>query len=121
MTRPCYRCRSRRARGTLSVRLTTVLLMRNAAFRPSFPVRVIMLAAAYAPLLLLLAVLDSFRLPWLRWAFAGLAAAGVLGTLLFLTVAIPRRNAAPEKVSTAQNHAKARRSSSSRPTWCRSS
>ena len=61
-----------------------------------------MLAAAYAPLLLLLAVLDSFRLPWLRWAFAGLAVAGVLGTLLFLTVAIPRRNAAPEQVYSAK-------------------
>ena len=61
-----------------------------------------MLSAAYAPLLLLLAVLDSFRLPWLRWVFGALAVAGVLGTLLFLTLAVPRRNATPEKVYSAK-------------------
>jgi hypothetical protein len=55
-----------------------------------------MLAAAYAPLLLLLAVLNSFQVSWLRWVLVGLAAAGVLGTLLFLFVAIPRRNPEPE-------------------------
>lgn len=55
-----------------------------------------MLAAAYAPLLLLLAVLDSFRIGWLRWVLAAASVAGVLGTLLFLFVAIPRRNPQPE-------------------------
>ncbi|SDO24834.1 hypothetical protein SAMN04515671_0295 [Nakamurella panacisegetis] len=76
--------------------------MRNAAFRPSLAVRVIMLSAAYAPLLVLLAVLDSFHVPWLRWLFAGVAVAGVLGTLLFLTRAVPRRNAVPETIHTAK-------------------
>ena len=88
--------------GALSVPLVTVLFMRNAAFRPSLPVRVIMLSAAYAPLLLLLAVLDSFRLPWLRWVFVILAIGGVVGTLLFLTRSIPGRNATPEKVYSAK-------------------
>lgn len=72
--------------------------MRSPAFRPSLPVRVIMLSAAYSPLLLLLALLDSFRLDWLRWVFVALAVAGVLGTVLFLAVAIPRRNGSPEQV-----------------------
>lgn len=61
-----------------------------------------MLAAAYAPLLLLLAVVDSFRIGWLRWLFLGLAIAGVVGTILFLTVAIPQRNATVERIYTAK-------------------
>ncbi len=61
-----------------------------------------MLSAAYAPLLVLLAVLDSFRLPWLRWVFAGLAVAGVAGTMLFLFVSVPRRNAVIERVHSAK-------------------
>lgn len=61
-----------------------------------------MLAAAYAPLLLLLAVLDSFAIRWLRWAFAGLSVIGVLGTVLFLVVAVPRRNTEPEVIVRAK-------------------
>ncbi len=61
-----------------------------------------MLSAAYAPLLLLLAVLNSFQIQWLRWAFSALAVAGAVGTILFLGVAIPRRNAVPEMVHTAK-------------------
>jgi hypothetical protein len=61
-----------------------------------------MLASAYAPLLLLLAVINSFGLPWLRWAFLALAVLGVTGTVLFLVVAIPGRNATIEKVYTAK-------------------
>lgn len=61
-----------------------------------------MLSAAYAPLLLLLAVLDSFRIGWLRWLFLGMAVAGLLGTILFLTVAIPQRNAVMERIYTAK-------------------
>ena len=70
--------------------------MRTSAFRPSLLVRLVMLAAAYSPLLLLLAVLNSFRIEWLRWVLVGMSAASVVGTLLFLFVAIPRRNAGPE-------------------------
>ncbi len=76
--------------------------MKGSAFRPSWPVRVIMLSAAYAPLLVLLAVLDSFRVAWLRWVLVGLAVAGVTGTALFLAVAIPRRNATVERVHSAK-------------------
>ncbi len=61
-----------------------------------------MLAAAYAPLLLLLAVLDSFGIGWLRWVFVGLSAVGVIGTVLFLAVSIPRRNAGPEIIYSAK-------------------
>ncbi len=61
-----------------------------------------MLAAAYAPLLLLLAVLDSFSSHWLRWVFAGLSALGVLGTVAFLLVGVPRRNSQPEVLSQAK-------------------
>lgn len=66
------------------------------------PVRVIMLSAAYAPLLVLLAVLDSFRLSWLRWTLVGTALAGIVGTVVFLLVAIPRRNATLERVHAAK-------------------
>lgn len=55
-----------------------------------------MLAAAYAPLLLLLAVLDTFRISWLRWVLVGMCGAGVLGTVAFLLIAVPRRNPEPE-------------------------
>jgi hypothetical protein len=82
--------------------LASVAGMRSSAFRPSLPVRVIMLASAYAPLLVLLAVLNSFGIPWLRWTFLAVAAAGVAGTVLFLVLAIPRRNATIEKVYTAK-------------------
>jgi hypothetical protein len=61
-----------------------------------------MLAAAYAPLLLLLAVLNSFQLEWLRWVLIGLSITGVVGTLLFLYVAIPRRSAGPEVLRSAK-------------------
>jgi hypothetical protein len=61
-----------------------------------------MLSAAYAPLLLLLAVLDSFRLTWLRWLLVVLAIAGVAGTLVFLKAAVPKRNASPEQVYSAK-------------------
>lgn len=61
-----------------------------------------MLAAAYAPLLTLLAVLDSFRIGWLRWLFLGLAALGVLSTVLFFSVAVRKRNATPEKIYAAK-------------------
>lgn len=77
----------------------TLTDVRTTAFRPSLLVRLVMLAAAYSPLLLLLAVLNSFRLEWLRWVLLGLSAAGVVGTLLFLFLAIPRRNATPEVLS----------------------
>lgn len=76
--------------------------MRTTAFRPSPLVRLVMLAAAYSPLLLLLAVLNSFRIEWLRWVLVGMSAAGVVGTLLFLFVAIPRRNATPEILTKAK-------------------
>lgn len=76
----------------------TVSFVPTAAFRPSLPVRLVLLAAAYAPLLLLLAVLDSFGITWLRWALVGLSIVGVLGTVLFLRVAVARRNAVPELV-----------------------
>ena len=66
------------------------------------PVRVVMLSAAYAPLLVLLAVLNSFRLSWLRWTFLGIALTGVAGTVVFLVVAIPRRNATLERVHSAK-------------------
>ncbi len=61
-----------------------------------------MLASAYAPLLVLLAVLDSFGTGWLRWLFLGLAVTGVTITVLFLVVAIPARNATIEQVYTAK-------------------
>jgi hypothetical protein len=61
-----------------------------------------MLSAAYAPLVVLLAVLDSFRLPWLRWTLIGVAVAGILGTVAFLLVAVPRRNATLERVHAAK-------------------
>ncbi len=61
-----------------------------------------MLAAAYAPLLVLLAVLDSFRISWLRWVFLAMALIGVISTLLFFLVAIKRRNPAPEKIYSAK-------------------
>ncbi len=76
--------------------------MRTTAFRPSLLVRLGMLAAAYSPLLLLLAVLDSFGIDWLRWVLVGFSAAGVVGTLLFLFVAVPRRNATPEVLTKAK-------------------
>ena len=66
------------------------------------PIRVIMLSAAYAPLVVLLAVLDSFRLPWLRWTLVGLALVGVVGTVIFLLVAVPKRNATLERVHSAK-------------------
>jgi hypothetical protein len=61
-----------------------------------------MLTSAYAPLLVLLAVLDSFGVPWLRWVFLALALAGVVVTVVFLTVAIPARNATVERTYTAK-------------------
>jgi len=88
--------------GTLSVVASSVSGMRNAAFRPSLPVRVIMLSAAYAPLLVLLAVLDSFDLGSLRWIPAGFAVVSIAGTAVFLLVAVPRRNATVERIHTAK-------------------
>jgi hypothetical protein len=76
--------------------------MAASAFRPSVLARVVMLASAYAPLLILLALLNSFGLPWLRWALLALAVLGIAGTVLFLTVAIPRRNATVEQVYAAR-------------------
>lgn len=61
-----------------------------------------MLGAAYAPLLVLLAVLNSFQIGWLRWVLLALALASVIGTLLFLFVAIPRRNPEPEVLHSAK-------------------
>ncbi len=89
-------------RGPLSVVPATVLHMSRPAFRPSILVRVVMLAAAYAPLAVLLSVLDSFRSGWLRWALLGLAAAGLAGTVVFLALAVPRRNATVERVFSAK-------------------
>ena len=66
------------------------------------PVRVVMLSAAYAPLVVLLAVLDSFRLPWLRWTLVGVAVTGIIGTVVFLLVAVPRRNVTMERVHAAR-------------------
>lgn len=74
----------------------------TAAFRPSLAVRLIMLAAAYAPLLVLLAVLNSFQTSWLRWVFAGVAAASVLLAVLFLLVAVPKRASAPELLTSVK-------------------
>lgn len=91
-----------RPASPLSVAASSVAVMRSPAFRPSLPVRVIMLSAAYAPLLVLLAVLDSFRVGWLRWALVAVAVAGVVGTLLFLRVAVPRRNSSVERVYSAK-------------------
>jgi len=61
-----------------------------------------MLSAAYTPLLVLLAVLNSFQLDRLRWALAALAVAGVVGTALFFFLAIPRRNASIERIYAAK-------------------
>lgn len=61
-----------------------------------------MLSAAYAPLVVLLAVLNSFRLEWLRWTFLGIALTGIVGTVVFLVVAVPRRNATIERVHAAK-------------------
>ena len=66
------------------------------------PVRGVMLSAAYAPLLVLLAVLDSFRLPWLRWTLVGAAVLGIFGTVTFLLIEVPRRNATLEAVHAAR-------------------
>lgn len=66
------------------------------------PVRVVMLSAAYAPLVVLLAVLNSFRLTWLRWTFLGIALVGIAGTVVFLLFAVPRRNATVERVHAAK-------------------
>jgi hypothetical protein len=66
------------------------------------PVRVIMLSAAYSPLLVLLALLDSFRVDWLRWTFVGFSVTGVLGTVAFLKIAVPKRNSSPEQVFSAR-------------------
>ena len=76
--------------------------MHSATFRPSVPVRVMMLTSAYAPLLVLLAVLNSFGLPWLRWVFLSLAVVGIVVTVMFLKVAIPARNATVERIYTAK-------------------
>ena len=76
--------------------------MRSSTFRPSVPVRVMMLTSAYAPLLVLLAVLDSFGVQWLRWVFLALALVGIGVTVLFLKVAIPARNATVERIYTAK-------------------
>ncbi len=61
-----------------------------------------MLIAAYAPLLALMAVLDSFGRPWVRWVFGAAAVGGVVGTVVFLLAAIPRRNAIVETVYSAK-------------------
>jgi len=86
----------------VSVTFASVPAMRSAAFRPSSSIRAIMLAAAYAPLLVLLATLNSFQLAWLRWTFAALAAAGIAGLAAFLVAAVPRRNASVERIHTAK-------------------
>jgi hypothetical protein len=68
-------------------------------FRPSLAARLTMLAASYAPLLALLALLNSFKIQWLRWAFIGVAAASVVGTVWFFTIAIRSVAATAEPLS----------------------
>lgn len=80
---------------------------RTAWFRPSSGVRGLMLVAAYAPLLVLMAVLDSFGAGadgswWLRWAPAFAAGLGVAVTVAFVAVAVRRRAAEPEVVFEAR-------------------
>jgi hypothetical protein len=91
----------RRTVGCQWSRLASVS-MRGPAFRPSLPVRLLMLAAAYAPLLILLAVLNSFSLTWLRWALPAVALVGVACTAFVLGVAIPGRNATVEEIFSAK-------------------
>ena len=76
--------------------------MSSAGFRPAPTVRLLMLAAAYAPLLGLLGLLNSFRIGWLRWTLGGAAVASVVATVLFFAVAVPRRNAVPEQIYSAR-------------------
>lgn len=76
--------------------------MSQGGFRPTIVVRWIMLAAAYAPLLVLLAVLDSFGTQWVRWGLGAVAVAAVIATVSFLLVAVPHRNAIPEEVYSAK-------------------
>ncbi|GGL85362.1 hypothetical protein [Nakamurella endophytica] len=73
----------------------------RAAFRPALPVRLLFLAAAYSPLLLLLAVLDLFGVQALRWLFAAVCVAGIAATAVFLRWALPRRNAVTTRVHEA--------------------
>lgn len=68
-----------------------------------------MLVAAYAPLLVLIGVLDSFGMDdgnvtgrVLRWAPAGVAALGVLVTVAFIGRAVRRRASEPEVVFEAR-------------------
>lgn len=80
---------------------------RTTYFQPALGVRGLMLVAAYAPLLVLMAVLDSFGLgstdaPWSRWLPALMAGAGVLVTVVFVAVAVRRRAAEPEVVFEAR-------------------
>lgn len=80
---------------------------RSTYFQPGLGVRGLMLVAAYAPLLVLIAVLDSFALgssdaPWLRWLPALVAGTGVLVTVVFVAVAVRRRAAEPEVVFEAR-------------------
>lgn len=78
-------------------------------FQPSPGVRLLMLVAAYAPLLVLIGVLDSFGVDdgttagrLARWAPAGVAAAGVLVTVAFVGAAVRRRASEPEVVFEAR-------------------
>ena len=80
----------------------TLPFMSPSAFRPALGVRLLMLVAAYAPLLLLLAVLNSFQIDWLRVVFAVLSGLGAAGTALFFLVGVRSRNAVPEPVYTAK-------------------
>lgn len=82
----------------LSVPIGSVFRMSSAAFRPALAVRVLMLATAYSPLLLLLAVLNSFQIDWLRGVLVAVCLLGAAGTALFFLVAVKRRNAWPEAV-----------------------
>ncbi|MBM9476648.1 hypothetical protein JL107_09355 [Nakamurella flavida] len=76
--------------------------MSTGRFAPAPGIRVLMLLAAYAPLLVLMAVLDSFGIPALRWVLGGTAALAVLATALFFTVGLRGRNAESETVVEAR-------------------
>lgn len=78
-------------------------------FQPSAGVRLLMLVAAYAPLLVLIAMLDSFGVDaggtagrLLRWAPAVVAGLGVVVTVAFVALAVRRRASEPEVVFEAR-------------------
>lgn len=70
-------------------------------FRPSTTVRLTMLAACYAPLLLLLAILNSFGNTGIRWVLAAVAVLSVAATMLLFLVAVRNLNAVVEQVYSA--------------------